>query len=109
MGAERTISFTGSVPSWQAIGSQLRRLGIEPVLRMIDGLPAFPDEQPEDSWKELRAGFAPGMVTIRRGVASLACVVWGNADDSLRAAWNALSWACAAAGDVGCRGLGWSR
>jgi hypothetical protein len=65
---------------------------------MIDGLPAFPDETPEPGWAELRVGFPAGMVTVRRGAGSLTCVVWGNADPGLRAAWDRLCWACAAAG-----------
>ena len=28
----------------------------------------------------------------------LTCVVWGNADDALKVAWNQLCWACASAG-----------
>lgn len=65
---------------------------------MIDGLPAFPYETPEDGWKELRIGMAAGMVTIRSGPDTLTCVVWGNAEGPLRAAWDKLCWACAAAG-----------
>jgi hypothetical protein len=99
MGLDCTIRFhTGSVPVWDAIRSQLARLG-EPVqLRMIDGLPAFPDESPADGWREVRVGFAAGMVTVRREADSLTCVVWSNADPALLAARDRVAWACAAAG-----------
>ena len=99
MGVDRTIRFPAAEPpAWDAIRDQLRRVGEDGSLRMIDGMPAFPDESPEPGWRELRVGTAAGMVTIRRGPAALSCVVWGNADDALRAAWDRVSWACAAAG-----------
>jgi len=50
---------------------------------MIDGLPAFPDEVPEDGWRELRLGFSAGMVTIRRSASAWECTVWGTADPEL--------------------------
>ena len=98
MGLDRTIRFPSEPPAWDAIEAQLARIGDAPQLRMIDGLPAFPDEVPEPGWKELRVGFPAGMITLRRGTDALTCVVWGNADDALRHAWNGLCWACAEAG-----------
>ena len=99
MGLDRTIRYpNGQTPSWDAIRAALHRVGEDTSLRMIDGLPAFPGETPEGGWKELRIGTAAGMVTIRRGPDVLTCVVWGNAEGHLRAAWDKLCWACAAAG-----------
>ena len=99
MGLDRTIRFASeAAPSWPAIAAQLHRVGLTASLRMIDGLPAFPDEVPDPTWKELRVGFAAGMVTLRRGPDSLSCIVWGNADGPLKRAWDALCWASAAAG-----------
>ena len=98
MGMDRTVRFpSGAVPGWDAIRVQLDRLGLTASLRMIDGLPAFPDEVPDPGWKELRVGVAGGMVTVRAGVAALTCVVWGNAGDEVRARCDAVCWACAAA------------
>jgi hypothetical protein len=100
MGMDRTVCFpSGTVPAWDAIRTQLIRLGLACPLRMIDGLPAFPDETPEPGWRELRVGVAGGMVTIRSASDSLTCVVWGNSTDELRAGWDAVCWACAAAGE----------
>ncbi len=100
MGLDRTIRFpAGAVPGWSAITGRLAGLGEPAPLRMIDGLPAFPDEVPEDGWRELRVGCTAGMVTLRRGADSLTCVVWSNADPALLAARDRLAWACAAAGD----------
>lgn len=99
MGLDRTIRFAvDSFPSWDAIRTQLRRVGEESQLRMIDGRPAFPDEEPAAGWNELRIGLSGGMATLRRGPGQIACVVWGNADPALKAAWDKLCWACAAAG-----------
>jgi hypothetical protein len=100
MGLDRTIRFPiDETPSWEAIRSTLARIGASAALRMIDGLPALPDESPEASWKELRLGAGAGMVTIRRGTGTLACVIWGNADSELRLLWEKVIWACAKAGD----------
>jgi len=99
MGLDRVVRFpTSETPKWEAIRGYLVRAGESGQLRMIDGLPAFPDEEPAADWKELRVGTAAGMVTIRRGVGVLTCVVWGNADVALNTAWSKVIWACAAAG-----------
>ena len=101
MGMDRAIRFpTGTVPSWDVIRARLQRVGESATLRMIDGLPAFPDEVPEPTWNELRVGLSAGMITIRRVAGSFTCVVWGNADAALLAAWDKLTWACAAGGGV---------
>ena len=97
MGQERMVPFEAEAPSWEAIRAALARAGFEATQRKIDGLPAFPDEDPDSNWKELRVGFAAGMVTLRRGTNHLTCVVWGNADSALLQACAALAAACAAA------------
>ena len=99
MGLDTTIRFASSeIPSWDAIRTLLAQLGEVVQLRMIDGLPAFPDEVPEPSWKELRLGLSAGMVTIRRGVNVLTCVIWGTNDPALQVSWNKVILACAIAG-----------
>lgn len=99
MGLDRTVRFpTTEIPTWEAIRSHLDRVGEPAPLRMIDNLPAFPDEIPPADWKELRVGTSAGMVTVRRRADAIVCVVWGNADPSLAAAWSKVVWACAAAG-----------
>ncbi len=77
MGLDRTIRFPSSeTPSWEAIRAELARLGVSVSLRMIDGLPAFPDEIPQLGWNELRLGLPSGMVTIRRGPELFTCAIW---------------------------------
>lgn len=99
MGLDCTIRFpAGALPAWDTIKEQLARVGEPAPLRMIDGMPAFPDESPEDGWRELRIGVAAGMVTVRRGPDSLTCVIWSNADPALLASRDRVVWACAAAG-----------
>jgi hypothetical protein len=100
MGLDCTVRFpSGAVPGWDTIRGRLAQLGEPAPLRMIDGMPAFLDESPEANWKELRLGFASGMVTIRRAGDALQCIVWGNAAAALLAARDRVAWACAAAGD----------
>lgn len=100
MGLARTIRIPGNLlPTWEAIREHLGRVGLSPSVRLIDGLPAFPDELPDPAWKELRIGLEAGMVTIRRDHDCLSCIIWGNADPALEAAWKRVIWACAAAGE----------
>lgn len=98
MGMQRDIQFPTAEPTWAAVAAALREAGEQPILRMIDGLPAFPDELPEDGWRELRVSVTGGMVTLRRGDSGWSCVVWGNADDALRRGWDACCTAVARAG-----------
>jgi hypothetical protein len=100
MGVEQTVTFTGrTVPAWPVVRDQLARHGLAVQTRMIDGVLAFPDELPTESWRELRLGTDQGMVTLRRETDRVVCVTWGNADPGLRQLWNALIWGFAAAGD----------
>ena len=87
-----------AAPTWAAVRDLLAARGYAVQTRMIDGELAFPDEEPPAAWRELRAGTPEGMVTIRREAVGVTLVVWGNADDATRQAWNALAWAFAAAG-----------
>jgi hypothetical protein len=99
MGQERVVSFPGgTVPAWPQVAEVLSHCGFPVTMRMIDGQLAFPEEQPSDSWTELRVGTLQGMVTIRRETDRVRIVTWGNADAALLQAWNALAWAFAEAG-----------
>lgn len=99
MGLDRTVRFpAGQTPAWDAIKAHLFRVGEPGTLRMIDGLPAFPDESPESNWRELRVAAGGAMVTVRRAGDTLTCVVWSNADAHLLATRDRVAWACAAAG-----------
>jgi hypothetical protein len=99
MGMEQTVSFAGRpVPAYAAVRDFLGQRGFPLQMGMIDGQLAFPDELPEDGWRELRLRTPQGMVTVRRDGERLIFVTWGNADAATRQAWNALVWAFAAVG-----------
>lgn len=97
MGLERVVHLpTDAAPDWTSVAGRLAERGEPAVLRMIDGLPAFPDEIPPDSWQELRVGLAGGMVTLRRKGRTIGVIVWGTADPGLLAARDRCCWALAA-------------
>lgn len=99
MGIERRVEFAAALTlDWPRLVADLAARGLSPTLRMIDDLPAFPDEVPPPEWRELRLGFAAGMVTVRRAGNDLACIVWGTADAALTAAQNAVAEALAGQG-----------
>ena len=98
MGMERVVTFSGAVPSWPAIRDRLAAAGLAPQMRMIDNLPAFPDDEPEANWQELRLGLAAGMVTLRREQDRIRVIVWGNADTALQREQEIVARACADAG-----------
>jgi hypothetical protein len=83
MGLQRDVTFTGEAPSWEALRDRLAAAGVPVGVRMIDNLPAFPDEVPQQGWRELRLATAHGMVTLRQAAGRLSVVVWGNADREL--------------------------
>lgn len=98
MGMDQTVTFGKQPPEWQAVRDLLAARGFPVQMRMIDGELAFPDEEPPVSWRELRVGTPHGMVTVHQMADHVVLVTWGNADESLRQAWNALAWAYAEAG-----------
>ena len=91
MGMSKSVAFDNAVPSWQQIQSAAAQAGLPLSLRMIDNLPAFPDELPEEGWQELRVGSPHGMMTLRKARKSIDCTVWGNADGQLQSDWLRLA------------------
>jgi hypothetical protein len=102
MGVERVVQFpSGPVPTWAAVSTKLTEAGEPPVLRMIDGELALPNETPPDGWSELRVSLSGGMVTLRRDGDAVRCIVWGTADPDLVRSRDACCAALAAAGGDG--------
>jgi threonine dehydrogenase-like Zn-dependent dehydrogenase len=99
MGMEQTVRFHGAPPAWTAARDILALRGHAFQVGMIDGQLAFPDEEPPETWRELRLRTPQGMITVRREAKHLVFVTWGNADAELREQWNALAQAFADAGD----------
>jgi len=99
MGVELRVTFPGQpVPAWPAVAELLTGRGWPIQMRMIDGELAFPDEQPPESWREIRVALGGAMVTIRRTEREVRLVAWGNADAAQRRLWQALAWAFASVG-----------
>lgn len=78
MGLDITVKC--STPEWSRIAG---RLPFAAPLRMIDGMPAFPDEDPPAEWQELRVALPAGMVTLRRVEGGVQLVTWQNIGDEL--------------------------
>ena len=98
MGMERVVTFPGTEPSWPAVRDRIAAAGGAVQMRMIDNMPAFPDEDPEEGWHELRVSLGGGMLTLRREPGRMRVVVWGNADEALKRDQEVLARACAEAG-----------
>jgi hypothetical protein len=96
---DQRVTFSGPTPTWEAISRLLAEHGMALEMRMIDGELSFPDEAPPENWRELRIGTPAGMITLRNEASVITCVIWGNADPSLRQVWNALAWALAEVGN----------
>lgn len=94
MGLERMIPIVGSGPTWGKVRECLGARGVVPQMRMIDNMPAFPDEEPEPTWGEIRLSLGHGMLTVRRQGGALHVIVWGNADAALLQDQDVLVAAC---------------
>ncbi len=100
MGLSRTVTFTAdSRPTWESVRLAATTMGETPVVRMIDNLPAFPDEIPGPDWIDLRLSLSGGMVTIRSTPVGWIVSIWGNADQALLRSWSVVCWAVASAGE----------
>ena len=98
MGMERVVVFPDAGPLWAAVRDRLSAAGAALQMRMIDNMPAFPDEEPEEGWRELRVSLGGGMLTVRREPGRWRVVVWGNAEEALRRDQELIARACAEAG-----------
>jgi len=99
MGMQKIVRFPAAQPAWTAARDILAARGHTFQVCMIDGQLAFPDEEPQEPWNELRLRSPQGMITVRRDANSLVFVTWGNADAGLRTQWDALVVAFAEAGE----------
>lgn len=99
MGMEHVVQFPdGPIPPLSQVMGVLADHQFPVQVRMVDGELTLPDEVPSERWEEVRLGTAAGMVTLRRRGQELAVVTWGNADQAMLSAWNAVAWAVAEAG-----------
>ncbi|MBI4571999.1 MAG: hypothetical protein HY713_01775 [candidate division NC10 bacterium] len=99
MGLEYTVRFPGGkLLELARVMTLLAERGFPVQLRMVDGELTLPTEGPPERWTDVRLGTPAGMVTLARRGQELAVVTWGNADEAMQRAWNAVTWAVAKAG-----------
>ena len=100
VGMKQILSFSsGRAPACPPVRDLLISRGLPLQVRMIDGELAFPDEEPAENWREIRLATQEGMaITVKRAADVVELVVWGNADQTLIRARNALAWAFAEVG-----------
>jgi hypothetical protein len=92
MGLDRKVRFDPKhLPAWPAMAAKFKSQGLSLSMRMIDGELAFPDEEPSADWHEVRVAVAGNMVTLRRDADGITLVIWGNADEALKQAWEQMA------------------
>ncbi len=99
MGMEQAVRYSTTPPAWATVSEMLVSRGYRFQVAMIDGQLAFPDEQPPETWNELRLRTPQGMITVRREANRLVFVTWGNAEAELLEQRNALARAFAESGN----------
>ncbi|MGE5849794.1 MAG: hypothetical protein ACM362_06695 [Candidatus Methylomirabilota bacterium] len=96
---EHAVRFpAGGPPDLRTVISLLAEHNFPVQMRMVDGELTTPDEVPPEGWKEVRLGTPSGMVTLACRGRELLVVTWGNANDPMQRAWNAVAWAVMVAG-----------
>lgn len=99
MGMEYAVRFPGGTPPpLSGVLTVLAEHGFPVQVRMVNGELSMPGEVPPEGWKEVRLGSPLGMVTLVHRGQELGVVTWGNANEAMQRAWNAVAWAVAMAG-----------
>jgi hypothetical protein len=68
-------------------------------LRLVDGLPAFPNESVPEEFQEIRLALNGCMVTLIAGESGLKLVTWSSIDPMFKQAVDRLAEGLASAGD----------
>jgi hypothetical protein len=84
MGQEEIVE--GAPPSLRELLERLSSVGLPATVMMVDGALQMPGLVPEGDWRDVRLRTPAGTVTLARRPAGVAVVVFGNADEALRAA-----------------------
>ena len=74
-----------------ALLGRLADAGLPTTLAMVDNVLQGPGATPPTSWRDVRLRTPAGMVTLRRVPNGVAVVVFGNAEDPLRAAQRTIA------------------
>ena len=90
MGLEVVVPRVPSV----GLATLLDRLavaGLPSTLAMVDNVLQGPGATPPAAWRDARLRTPAGIVTLRRVPSGVAVVIFGNADESLRAAQRTIA------------------
>jgi hypothetical protein len=90
MGLEVVVPRVASV-ELAALLDQLSAAGLPSALAMVDNVLQGPGAIPPAVWRDARIRTPAGVVTLRRVPSGVAVVVFGNADDALRAAQRTIA------------------
>jgi hypothetical protein len=90
MGLEVVVPRVASV-ELGALVHQLGVAGLPSALAMVDNVLQGPGAIPPAVWRDARIRTPAGVVTLRRVPSGVAVVVFGNADDALRAAQRTIA------------------
>jgi len=90
MGLEVVVPRVASV-ELAALLDQLSAAGLPSALAMVDNVLQGPGAIPPAIWRDARIRTPAGVVTLRRVPSGVAVVVFGNADDALRAAQRTIA------------------
>ena len=90
MGLEVVVPRVASV-ELAALLDQLSAAGLPSALAMVDNVLQGPGAIPPAVWRDARLRTPAGIVTLRRVPSGVAVVVFGNADDALRAAQRTIA------------------
>ncbi len=73
------------VPALSALVDELHAAGLEVMVVMIDGALVSPRAPKPEAWRDVRVRTPAGTLTLLRRDGGIAVVVFGNADEPLRA------------------------
>jgi len=84
MGMEEVVACTDV--DFGALLGALAARGLRGMVAMVDGALQMPGATVAASWRDVRLRFPAGTITLARRPGGVAVVVFGNADEALRAA-----------------------
>jgi hypothetical protein len=90
MGLEVVVPRVASV-ELSALLHRLGAAGLPSALAMVDNVLQGPGAIPPAVWRDVRLRTPAGVVTLRRVPSGVAVVVFGNADEPLRAAQRTIA------------------
>jgi hypothetical protein len=90
MGLDVVVARSGPCPLAPLVAT-LTAGGLMCLVAMVDGVLQAPGRAPPDDWSDARLRTPAGTVTLRRVPDGIAVVVFGNADEALRAAQQTIA------------------